>query len=118
MTAHTHIRYARKLVTLMDSKFSIFGFTFGIDPLLDLIPGVGDAIGVFVSCYLFYIAYTLRVPTWVYIRMSWNILVDYVLGLIPFINVVLDAMYRSNMKNFCLLETFIDPDVLEGELVE
>lgn len=117
MTIGSHVFYARRLVTLMDMKFSILGFKFGIDPLLDIIPGFGDVLGTLVSCYLFWIAYRLRVPGWVYIRMSWNVAVDYVLGLIPFISVVLDALYRSNLKNYKLIEKFIDPEVLEGELV-
>jgi hypothetical protein len=117
MTKQSHIRFAKRVVVLMDMKFSILGFTFGLDPLLDIIPGFGDMLGACVSCYLFWIAFQLKVPTRLYVRMLWNIIVDYLLGLIPFINVVLDALYRANMKNFKLLEQYVDPDILEGEVI-
>lgn len=115
---HQHIRFAKKLVNLLDTKFHIFGLRFGIDPLLDAIPGIGDIMGAVTSCYLYWIAYKLRVPRVVYMKMAWNILFDFVLGLIPVIGIVFDSFYKSNVKNLVLIEKYFDPDVLEGEYVE
>ena len=112
-----HIVLARRLTRLLDLRFTVFGIRFGIDPLLDMIPGVGNLFAAATSCYLFWIAYRLRVPTRVYLRMSWNILVDYLFGVVPYIGIVFDVFYRSNVKNFALLESYFDPSVLEGEIV-
>ena len=49
-TLHAHIRFAKKLVNLLDTKFHILGIKFGIDPLLDAIPGIGSIIGAATSC--------------------------------------------------------------------
>lgn len=114
---HSHISFARRLITLMDMKFNVLGIKFGIDPLLDVIPGFGNILGVALSCYLFWIAVRLHVPQWVYVRMAWNIGLDYILGAIPYIGIVADLFYRSNVKNFVLLERYFDPDILEGELL-
>lgn len=114
----SHIAFAQRLVTLMDTKFSLFGIRFGIDPLLDVLPGFGSMIGAGISCYLFWIAYQLKVLSRIYWTMGWHILLDYLLGLLPFIGVVIDLFYRSNTKNLALLTPFINPDVLEGLVIE
>ena len=113
----SHIQFARRLVRLMDTKFNFFGIRFGIDPLLDLWPWFGSAIGAVISCYLFWIAYKLKVPSRVYFRMGWNILLDFIVGEVPLIGAVFDLFYKANIRNLALLTPFIDPSVLEGVVV-
>lgn len=117
ITAQKHLRAARQLTALLDTKFSLLGVRFGIDPLLNLIPGAGNLIGTVAACYLFFIAYKLRVPWWVHARMLWNITLDYFFGFIPVIGIVFDLFHRANTKNLKLISTFADEDVLEGEVV-
>ncbi len=105
-------------MNLMDTKFSIFGIRFGIDPILDFWPWFGSFVGVFVSCYLFFIAYKLHVPTKVYLKMSWHILLDFLFGELPFIGFIFDLFYRANEKNLALLTLFVDPEVLEGVVID
>ena len=114
----SHIAFAQRLVTLMDTKFNLFGIRFGIDPILDILPGFGSMIGAGMSCYLFWIAYQLKVPSRIYFRMGWHIFLDFILGLLPFIGVIVDLFYRANTKNLALLIPFINPDVLEGVVLE
>jgi hypothetical protein len=114
---NTHIKFAGTLVKLMDTKYNFFGIRFGLDPLLDVVPWAGDAAGALISCYLLWIAYKMRVPSWVYRRIVWYIAVDYFLGLLPFIGIMFDLFYRSNVKSYELLRKFIDPDVLVGDIV-
>lgn len=112
-----HISFARRLTRVMDLRFSVFGIRFGIDPMLDVIPGLGNFLATATSCYLFWIAYQLQVPAWVYFRMVWNISVDSVFGIIPYVGIVFDIFFRSNVRNFALLEKYFDPDILVGEVV-
>lgn len=114
----SHLQFAKRLVALMDTKFNLFGIRFGIDPLLDILPGFGSLVGAGISCYLFWIAYQLKVPSRIYFHMGWHIFLDYLLGLLPFIGVVVDLFYRSNTKNLALLTPFIDMDVLEGVVIK
>lgn len=114
---HAHIDFARRLTRVMDLRFNVFGIRFGIDPMLDIIPGIGNSISALTSFYLFWIGIQLRVPRSVYVRMFWNITVDYLFGIIPFIGIVADIFFRANVKNFTLLEKFFDPDILEGEVL-
>lgn len=117
-TLFSHIQFARKLVRLLDTKFHVFGIRFGIDPLLDMIPGAGNIVAAVTSCYLFWIAKELHVPTGVYVRMIGNIVLDFVFGVVPVIGIVFDVLYKSNVKNFSLLETYFDPEILTGEVVD
>ncbi len=101
----------------MDFKFNFFGIRFGIDPLLDFWPWFGSAAGAVISCYLLWIAYKLKVPRRIYLRMGWHIFLDFILGELPLIGAVFDLFYKANKKNLALLTPFINPDVLEGVLV-
>ena len=112
-----HIDFARRLTRLMDLRFNVFGIRFGIDPMLDLIPGLGNFLATATSFYLFWIAYQLQVPVSVYFRMLWNISIDSVFGFIPYIGIVFDIFFRSNVRNFALLEKYVDPDILVGEVI-
>lgn len=113
-----HIDFARRLTRVMDLRFNIFGIKFGIDPMLDVIPGLGNTLAAATSLYLLWLGYQLNVPTSVYFRMVWNISVDYLFGAVPFVGIVFDIFFRANVKNFALLETYFDPDILVGEVVE
>jgi hypothetical protein len=39
-----HLTAVRKVTKLLETKFSIWKFKFGIDPILGLLPGIGDAL--------------------------------------------------------------------------
>lgn len=114
----SHIEFARRLTSVLDLRFNIVGIRFGIDPLLDIIPGFGNILAAATSCYLFWIAIQLKVPQEVYWKMAGNIVLDYLLGVIPVAGVIFDMFYRSNVKNFTLLEKYFDPSIIEGEIVK
>ena len=113
----SHIAFAKNLVFLLDMKFSVFGFKFGIDPLFQFIPFVGNNVSALASLYLFWIAYLYKVPARVYLTMLLYIMIDYVLGFIPYIGFIGDFLYRSNVRSWELLTKYIDPEVLQGEVV-
>lgn len=96
----------------MDNKFQLFGVKFGVDPILDIIPGFGNIFGVILSSYLFWIAYHLNVPKSVYAKMAKNIGLDFLLGAVPFAGVVFDLLYKANVKNLALLEPFLEEGVV------
>lgn len=107
-----HIEFARTLVHMLDTKYKVFGIKFGIDPLFDFIPGAGNFIASCASLYLFWIAYRVSVPHYVYVRMLANMGVDFLIGSVPFIGIVFDALYRANVKNFALIEKYVDPSLI------
>jgi len=118
ITKKSHFHFASQLVRILDTRFNLFGLKFGIDPFLDIFPGFGNFLGVGISCYVFWIAYQLNVPQRIYWHMAWNILFDFVLGAVPFAGFFLDLLYRSNTKNLALLSSYVDPEILEGVVIE
>jgi len=111
-----HLRVARVFAKLLDNQFSFLGIKFGIDPILDLVPGLGDVAGMILSSYLVWIAWEIGLPTSQIGRMIKNILVDFVVGIIPVVGPVADVFYRANLMNLEILEKF-DRSIVDGEIV-
>src|SRR5262245_27081034 len=91
----------RHLAWLLDAAFEIPGtkFRIGLDPLLGLIPIVGDLIGMLIGGYIIMLAARLGVPRAVLGRMLMNVAADTVLGAVPVAGDVLDAAWRAHPKN-------------------
>jgi hypothetical protein len=100
----THLVFAKNLAILLDNRFKIFGLRFGLDPILDIVPGLGDIIGALLSLYLIFIAKKLRIPEEKIAIMWRHIIIDFLIGLIPGIGVIGDIFYKSNLKNLQIIE--------------
>lgn len=71
----------------------------GLDPLIGLVPWVGDAISAGVGLWLIAEAARFRIPTVVLVRMVLNTLVDLAAGAIPLLGDLFDVVSRSNKRN-------------------
>ena len=91
---------------LMDNKFTIgMGrFRFGLDPLLNLVPYLGNLIGASISAMLVVIMWRNGVSGKVVILMLLNVLIDLLIGAIPIIGQVGDFFYKANARNIRLLK--------------
>jgi hypothetical protein len=100
----------RVLATLLDNSISIPGtpWKIGFDPIVGLIPGIGDVIGAVLSGYIVLEAVRLEVPSFTLARMLVNIGIDTILGAVPGIGDVFDAAWKSNMMNVALLDRHLD----------
>ncbi|QKG55836.1 DUF4112 domain-containing protein [Hymenobacter sp. BRD128] len=103
--ADARLRWVEHVARLMDSQFRLPGtrFRFGLDPLLGLIPVVGDLSSTLVSVALLVTMLRHGASGAVVVRMVLNILLDTVLGDIPIIGNVFDFAYKSNERNVALL---------------
>src|SRR5690348_7905404 len=100
----TDLARARWLADLLDTRFSIAGFRFGIDPLVDLIPVLGDTVMFVAGLYPLHVARKHKLGWLVQWRMFGNLVLDYLVGIIPFIGAFFDAAFKANVKNVALLE--------------
>lgn len=93
------------LARLMDSSFEVpgTGFRFGLDPVIGLIPGIGDAISLGVSGYTLLQARKLGASRWLLTRMAGNILLDASIGAIPVLGDLFDFAFKANQRNLKLL---------------
>src|SRR6476646_12005369 len=83
---------ARGLARLLDDLIRIPGTNIGIglDPIIGLIPGVGDMLGGLMSSYILLVAAREGVPASVLARMLGNIAVDSLVGVIPVLGDLFD----------------------------
>lgn len=100
-------RYAR----VLDKAFRIPGtnIRFGLDPIIGLVPFLGDLASPVFAALLVVEGARLGIPRIIQIRMVVNALVDAVIGAIPLAGIVGDVFFRANTKNMALLERYAAP---------
>jgi uncharacterized protein DUF4112 len=96
----------RALQRLLDDAFRVPGTSirFGWDPLIGLVPWIGDVLTAIFSCAIILQAHHLRVPRVVLLRMVFNVAIDVIVGVIPLFGDVADVFWKSNAMNFEMLE--------------
>jgi len=104
------LRALRRFARLMDEAFPIPGTRrrFGLDAALGLVPVVGDVIAALLSLWIVFGALRHRVPMRKVLRMLFNILLDAVVGAIPFLGDIFDFMYEENTINLKMLLKYRD----------
>ena len=96
---------AELLARILDTTVKIPGTPFyvGLDPLLGLIPGLGDAIANLIGSVILILAARLQVPHVVVARMSLNLLINGTVGAIPILGDLFSVWFRSHARNALLL---------------
>ena len=94
---------------LLDSAVSIPGTRrrIGLDPLLGLIPGLGDFLGAVLSGYIIIAAGRAGVPALTLFRMLVNVGIDTLIGSVPILGDLIDAGWKSNLMNVALFEKHV-----------
>lgn len=116
-------RYERSLRRLdtyakrLDSQFRVPGtnIRFGLDPIVGLLPGLGDLVGLVLSLYLVVEAIRLGAGAGLVVRMLANLLLEFVIGLVPVIGDVFDVMWKANNRNAGLLRAHISRKLEPGK---
>lgn len=93
-----------------DMWFTFFGLRFGISNIVGLVPIVGALVSNFWSLSLFWKARSLDdgLPLDIQLIFLFNILVDFLLSLIPIVGDIIEIGYKANLRNFLLLEKHLD----------
>jgi hypothetical protein len=99
----------RGLSRLLDSAIGIPGtrYSFGLDAIIGLVPGIGDAISAMFSIYIIFQAARLGVPRSILARMIGNVGVDTIIGEIPLLGDLFDVGFKSNIRNLSLIEQHV-----------
>jgi hypothetical protein len=107
------IEYLRQITWWMDQGLRLPGtsFRFGLDPIIGLIPGLGDAAGALLSGAILLEAARHRVAHYTLLRMSGNIALDALIGAIPLLGDLFDFGWKANSKNLQLLERHLESPV-------
>ena len=94
-----------RFAQLLDAEFRVPGtrLRFGLDPLVGLLPGIGDGAMTIASLWIIYEAHRLGAPRSVLIRMLGNVAIDFLVGVVPLAGDLFDAAYHANRRNVALL---------------
>jgi hypothetical protein len=115
------LRRVEQLAYWLDDRYRLPGtrFRIGLDGLVGLIPGVGDAVTSTLTAYIIYEAWRLGVPTSMLARMLANLGIDTVVGIVPVVGDLLDIGFKANRRNLRLLHRHLsERGVIEGRLAE
>jgi hypothetical protein len=98
------------MARVLDNAVQVPGtqYRIGLDPLIGLLPGIGDVIGAILSTLIVYQAARLGAPTPTLVRMMGNVAVDTLVGEIPLLGDLFDFGWKSNLRNIALLEQHLD----------
>jgi Domain of unknown function (DUF4112) len=96
---------AELLAKILDTAVKIPGTPLyvGLDPLLGLIPGIGDMLANLIGTVILILAARLQVPQIVIARMSLNLLINGTIGAIPILGDLFSIWFRSHARNAELL---------------
>mgnify|MGYP003406541042 CR=1 FL=1 len=100
----------RRVSKILDNAIAIPGtkISFGLDPILGLIPGGGDTITGGIAAYIVVEAARMGVPREILGKMVSNIVIDSFAGTVPVVGDLFDLGWKANVKNLELLEKHLD----------
>ena len=103
------VELLRRIARTLDSAVPVPGtsFRFGLDPILGLIPGVGDLVSPLFTLGILFQARDLGVPRVVQLRMIFNVAIDVLTGFVPLIGDLFDFAWKANNRNMALLERHV-----------
>ncbi|MDO7841052.1 DUF4112 domain-containing protein [Sphingomonas immobilis] len=105
---------------VLEGLFKIPGINYkiGLDVILDLVPVGGDVIGAAMGAYMVWEARNLGMSKTQMARMFGNVGIDFLLGAIPWIGAIPDAMFRSNTRNLKIIKRHLDKHYPATAVVE
>jgi hypothetical protein len=95
---------------IMDRLIQIPGIKrrLGLNPILDLVPGVGDIAAALVSVSVLVYGIRRGIPKVLLGRMALNVLINEVVGIVPIVGSVFAFWFTANTRNYDLLREHLD----------
>lgn len=99
------IARAVRLARVLDTALRIPGtrIRFGLDPILGLVPGLGDAIAALIGGYIVWTAVRAGAPALIVGRMLVNVAVDAIVGAVPAAGTIFDVAFKAHRRNARML---------------
>ena len=94
------------LATFLDSSIPLgkTGYRIGMDPLIGLIPGIGDPLSALIGGYIIVEAARLGTSRLTLTKMMFNLGFDTLLGAVPFVGDLFDFAFKANQRNILLVQ--------------
>jgi hypothetical protein len=103
--ANPRLARMRFLARLLDNSILLpGGYRIGFDPIIGLIPGLGDFLGSLFSIWIIYDAARLGLRKRHLAHMVINVLIETIAGTVPLVGDIFDAAWKANAKNMQIVE--------------
>lgn len=104
--APKELKKAQALANITDTavRIPVIGIEVGLDFLIGLIPGVGDAIMTLVALRIVYLGRKMGIPKSLRTLMIRNALMDFALGFVPVVGDLFDIWFKANRRNVRIME--------------
>jgi len=98
--------WVEKIAHTMDTAYRVPGtkYRFGLDPIIGLVPILGDTVTLIIGLGMLREARRLELGAGVMARMVWNLALDWLVGLVPGLDIILDTAVKAHTKNARLLK--------------
>jgi hypothetical protein len=100
----TDLDRARWLAHWLDAKYSVGGLRFGLTGVIGLLPIGGDAIVTVLGLYPLVVAYRHKLGGEVVARLIGNLVLEFAMGLLPWVGDYADVWFKANLRNLAVLE--------------
>jgi uncharacterized protein DUF4112 len=100
------LKALKHMSRLLDSAFVLPGteIRIGLDPILGLVPGLGDLVSPLFAIAMLWQGRDLGIPRVVQFRMIFNVAIDALVGMLPIAGDIFDFAWKANDRNYALLE--------------
>jgi hypothetical protein len=98
---------AKRRAYRMDLSLGTFlGIRMGWSAVIGLIPGIGDVLDMLLCLMVYRTICSVepKLDSGIKMKMKFNIIIDFLIGIVPFIGDIADAAYKCNTKNVILFE--------------
>ncbi|WP_421911167.1 DUF4112 domain-containing protein [Marinobacter sp.] len=86
-------------------------FRIGLEPIIGLVPVLGDLAGLLMSCYVLLEAHRAGASPRVKQQMVRNMLIDFFGGLVPIVGDIFDFAWKANVRNTQLLREHLETEL-------
>lgn len=86
-------------------------FRIGFEPIIGLVPVIGDFAGLLMSCYVLLEAHRAGASPRLKGQMIRNMAIDFFGGLIPVIGDAFDFAWKANARNAKLLRDYLETEL-------
>lgn len=103
------LKRVRAIATLLDNaiELPIVRYRVGLDPVIGLLPIGGDLVSFLLSVYLVWESARLGTPPALLTRMTVNIALETLAGVVPALGDLVDVAWKANAQNLQLLEAHL-----------
>ncbi|MFB6194822.1 MAG: DUF4112 domain-containing protein [Haloplanus sp.] len=112
------LRRLREVSHLLDDSIRVprTNYRIGIEPLVGLVPVVGDTVGVAVAIYVLSVAVRTGVPRATLARIAVVLWIDAAVGTVPVLGDIFDAYWKANLRAVRLLDARVaDPETADAD---